>query len=172
MGKRVNKRELASTFGISERTFTEYQKDPSFPVAFNGGRGQSNEYDTQAVYDWLVNRAVSGARHETAKERLDRIRGDREELALAKDLGELTPADLIQSELERVVLAIRTELLTGNPKLKTEIDTLYDIDLDIELLNEHSRSVLRQLSGIGDQFVSGDQGGPEEVRAAGEDHQH
>ncbi|MFL1405386.1 terminase small subunit [Marinobacter sp. M1N3S26] len=170
MGKRVNKRELAEIFGISERSFTAYQKDPSFPVARSGGRGQANEYDTQDVHEWLVSRAVNGARHESARERLERIKGDREELGLAKDLEELVPAVLIGARLEQVVLAIRTGVLTGNPKLKTEIDALYDIDLDIELLNEHSRSVLKQLAALESQPGQNHLPGPGEVRAAGEDH--
>ncbi len=169
MGKRVNKRELAEIFGISERSFTAYQKDASFPIAKAGGRGQANEYDTQDVHEWLMERAVNGARHESARERLERIKGDREELALAKDLEELVPAVLVGARLESVALSIRTELLTGNPKLKTEIDTLYDIDLDIELLNEHSRSVLRQLAALGREPGPGDGPGHGEVPATGED---
>ncbi len=169
MGKRVNKRELAEIFGISERSFTAYQKDASFPIAKAGGRGQANEYDTQDVHEWLMERAVNGARHESARERLERIKGDREELAYAQDIRELVPAALVGARLEQVVLSIRTGVLTGNPKLKTEIDTLYDIDLDIELLNEHSRSILRQLAGLGRESGAGDSSGSGEVRAAGED---
>lgn len=169
MGKRVNKRELAEIFGISERSFTAYQKDLSFPIAKAGGRGQANEYDTQDVHEWLMARAVNGARHETARERLERIKGDREELAFAQDIKELVPGELIGARLEQAVLAIRTGVLTGNPKLKTEIDTLYDIDLDIELLNEHSRSILRQLASFGSQPGQSDRPGDGEVRAAGED---
>lgn len=168
MGKRVNKRELAEIFGISERSFTAYQKDLSFPIAKAGGRGQSNEYDTQDVHEWLMDRAVNGARHESARERLERIKGDREELAYAQDIQELVPAMLVGARLEQVVLSIRTGVLTGNPKLKTEIDTLYDIDLDIELLNEHSRSILRQLAGLGDEPGDGNRPGSGEVRTAGE----
>lgn len=169
MGKRVNKRELAEIFGISERTFTAYQKDPGFPVAHSGVRGQANEYDTQDVHEWLLDRAVNGARRESARERLERIKGDREELALARDLEELVPAELIGARLEQVVLAIRTAVLTGSPKLKTEIDTLYDIDLDIELLNEHSRQVLRQLASLGGEPGADHHPRPGEVRAAEED---
>lgn len=169
MGQRVNKKTLAEVFGISERTFTAYQKDPSFPIARSGQRGQSNEYDTQDVHEWLVDRAVSGARHESARERLERIKGDREELALAKDLGELVPGELVGARLTQVVLAIRTAVLTGNPKLKTEVDTLYDVDLDIELLNEHSRSILRQLASLGSQSGPDSGSGAGEVRAPEED---
>ncbi len=169
MGKQVNKRELAEIFGISERSFTAYQRDPSFPVAVSGTRGKANTYDTEDVHQWLMDRAVNGARHESSRDRLDRIKGDREELALAKDLEELVPAVSVEARLVQVVLAIRTAVLTGNPKLKTEIDTLYDIDLDIELLNEHSRNQLRQLAGLGEELGSGDSPVIEEVPAAGKD---
>jgi hypothetical protein len=169
MGKRVNKRELAATFGISERTFTAYQKDPSFPVAQSGTRGQANEYDTQDVHEWLLDRAVNGARRESARERLERIKGDREELGYAVDIKELVPAESVGARLEQVVMAIRTGVLTGGPKLKTEIDTLYDIDLDIELLNEHSRSILKQLAGLGSQPGQSDQRSSVQIRATGED---
>lgn len=169
MGKRVNKRELAETFDISERSFTAYQKDPSFPIARSGQRGQANEYDTQAVHEWLLHRAVNGAVRESSRERLERIKGDREELALAKDLEELVPAVLVGARLQSVVMAIRTEILSGSPKLKTEIDTLYDIDLDIELLNEHSRSVLRQLASLSLEPDPGDSDSAAAVSAAGED---
>src|SRR5690606_41959639 len=81
MGKRVNKRELAEIFGVSERSFTEYQKDTSFPIAKAGGRGQSNEYDTQDVHEWLMARAVNGARSVTYRERYELITRCRVELA-------------------------------------------------------------------------------------------
>ncbi len=97
-------------------------------------------------------------------------RVNKRELAeIFKDLEELVPAVLVGARLESVALSIRTELLTGNPKLKTEIDTLYDIDLDIELLNEHSRSVLRQLAALGREPGPGDGPGHGEVPATGED---
>ena len=172
MGKRVNKRELAEIFGISERTFTQYQKDSTFPVAEVGGRGQANTYDTEAVFGWLVGRAVNGAAVESSKERLDRLRGDREELALAKDVEELVPAASVQEQLERVVLAIRTELLNGGSKLKTELDTLYEIDTDIEVLNDHSRSILRHLASLGGQPGEGGGGSVGEVRATAPDEHH
>jgi len=169
---RVNKRQLAEMFGISERSFTTYQKDATFPVAFSGGRGQGNEYDTQDVYSWLMERALSGARNESSRERLERIKGDREELAYAKDIEELVPAISVGARLEQVVLAIRSGILTGNPKLKTEIDTVYDIDLDIEHLNEHSRSILKQLAGLASQPDEGDRPGSGQVPTAGENQHH
>jgi phage terminase Nu1 subunit (DNA packaging protein) len=56
-GMLVNKKELAQVFGISERTFSEYQKDPTFPICENGSRGESNQYDTAQVTRFLITKA-------------------------------------------------------------------------------------------------------------------
>lgn len=53
-GMLVNKKELAAIFGISERTFTDYQRDPQFPFVKDGSRGEGNEYDTAQVFRYLL----------------------------------------------------------------------------------------------------------------------
>jgi phage terminase Nu1 subunit (DNA packaging protein) len=55
-GMRVNKKDLAQFFGISERSFSDYQKDPSFPFIENGTRGEGNCYDTAQVFRFLLMR--------------------------------------------------------------------------------------------------------------------
>ena len=61
-GMLVNKKELAQVFGISERTFSEYQKDPAFPISENGSRGESNQYDTAQVTRYLILKAEEKAK--------------------------------------------------------------------------------------------------------------
>lgn len=165
---KVNKKALAEIVGISERTLTEYQKDPTFPIDEDNGRGRQNVYETVDVIDWLVQRAT-GKKAETSKERLERIKGDREELALAKDLEELVIADQVEGSLSDIVIAIRSDTLNNNAQLKYELDTAYDIDLDIDILHEHSRTILEHLSQIGDQFADGDRACAEEIHATAED---
>ncbi len=165
MGMLVNKKQLAEVFGISERSFTEYQRDPSFPIRVNAGRGRSNEYDTADVYEWLQSRTADKTR-ESAKERLDRLRGDREELNLAKDAGELIPADELSQMLTDVVIAIRNTQMHGNGKLKKRIDRAHQIDLDIEILNDYSREVLTHLSTVGEFIAAESSGVSGEVRSA------
>lgn len=53
-GMLVNKKDLAAIFGISERTFTEYQKDPQFPFVKDGARGEGNQYDSAQVFRYLL----------------------------------------------------------------------------------------------------------------------
>jgi len=156
MGKKVNKRELSEIIGYSERTLTEWQKDKTFPLELDGGRGGSNLYDTVDVIEWHLKRALSGAENETARERKDRLGGDEIELRLAEASGQLIPAEGVEQRLTDAVMAARTEILNGDDKLKTELDILYGIDLDIDLLNEHSRAVLSQLSAYGQDTGQGD----------------
>jgi phage terminase Nu1 subunit (DNA packaging protein) len=61
-GMLVNKKELAQIFGISERTFSEYQKDPDFPIVESGTRGESNQYDTAQITRFLISRAEEKVR--------------------------------------------------------------------------------------------------------------
>lgn len=164
----VNKRELADIFGVSERTLTEYQKG-GMPVAESGERGQANRYLTEDVHRWLLDRALRGAQNETTKERLERIKGDREELAYANDIGELVPAAEVEKTLSSLAVSIRNTILQGANKLKTELDALYGIDTDIDLLNEHNRAVLTQLSADADNIACGDIALDEENQAAAED---
>jgi phage terminase Nu1 subunit (DNA packaging protein) len=140
----VNKKDLSEILGISERTLTEHQKS-GLPILFDGVRGSENQYNTADVITWLIERAINGKR-ETSRDRLDRVRADREEIGLAKDLGELIPAAELEDAFSSKVIAVKNLLLQGDAKLKTELDALYDIDIDIELLNDNTRNILTQLS--------------------------
>lgn len=165
---KVNKKDLAEIVGISERTLTEYQKDPSFPIEEDNGRGKANVYETVDVIDWLLRKELGRAK-ETARERLDRIKADREELAFAKDLEELVPAALVEETLSNVVIAIRSDLLNSNAQLKVELDIEYDIDTDIDILHDHSRKILEHLSEIGGEPEEGCEAVDEEIHATAED---
>ncbi len=160
----VNKKQLAEIFGISERSFTEYQRDPSFPYAATG-RGHENTYDTAAVHEWLVERATNRKR-ESSTERLARIKGDREELALATELGALLPAEATINLITEAIVTSRNLMMHGNGSLKKHIDREYKIDLDIEILNAHSRDVLARLSDVGGQLASEAGGSVQEMDAA------
>lgn len=164
----VNKKELAEIFGISERTFTEHQRHPNFPIKDDAGRGKSNTYDTVAVFRWLVRREA-GKNAETGKERLDSIRANREELAYAKDLEELVPADLVEERLTTAVIAIRSDILNGNAQLKAELDTEYDLDINVDILHDHSRQILESLSEISVESSDSHSESPEEIHTAPED---
>ena len=169
MGQIVNKAQLSAIIGKSERTLTEYQKEPGFPIKVNAGRGGSNQYDTEEVIEWLIQRAVGGERKESSLEKLNRVRAQREELGLARDIGELIPAAETREVLIRVATAIRSTLVAGNSKLKAELDTLYDVEIDITLLHEHSRDILSHLAELNVELGDGDTGGAGGIPAAADD---
>lgn len=100
----------------------------------------------------------------------ERVKRQVAELDLAERLKTLIRVDQLEPELQRMVAAFRTELLSRDDKLKAEIDAVYGIDLDLSLLTEHTRNALKQLA----RFDAGSAGaaGPagEGLRAAGDPH--
>jgi phage terminase Nu1 subunit (DNA packaging protein) len=166
----VNKKQLSEIFDISERSFTEYQKDPSFPYQ-SASRGHENQYETSEVYNWLLDRAVNQKR-ESAKERLDRVRADREEIALAKDAEQVVMTAEVEGRLTEVALAVRIGMMGGNTKLKNEIDLAHGINLDIDILHTHARRILTHLSKIAAEPANSDRASDGESVAAEGDVQH
>lgn len=164
----VNKKQLAEIFPWSEKSFTSFQKDPTFPIEEQGGRGRTNTYDTKKVFDWLLRREM-GKTSESAKERLDRLRGDKEEIAIAKEVEQLVPADDLEALLTDLAVTIRSTMMSGNRSLKTDIDAAYEINLDIKLLDEHSRNILTALSKIAEEPPPDRSGGDEVVYSTAAD---
>lgn len=148
MGKIVNKAQLEEIIGVSQRSLTEWQKEPGFPIEVDAGRGASNQYDTQKVIEWMIQRAVGGQKKESTTERLNRVRAEREELGLAQEIGRLIPAKETEELLTRVATAIRSNVMSGNSRLKLELDTLYETDIDITVLHDHSRGILTSLAEL------------------------
>lgn len=146
MGKLVNKKELAEIIGTTERTLTEWQKHDSFPIEVVGSRGQQNVYDTEKVIQFVIQRAMAGQSRESQRERRDRLEGDRLELTIAKDAGTLVIAEEVEKEFADLVYGLRNTILQGDSTLKMQLDSLYGIDIDLDVLNEHSRSILEQLA--------------------------
>lgn len=156
MGLQVNKKELAEIVGATERTLTEWQKHSSFPIEHEGQRGQSNIYDTAKVVQWMIQRALAGKSKESQRERRDRLQGDKIELEIAKECGTLIDAQEYESELSGLVYGVRNTILQGDSTLKMQLDSLYGIDIDIEVLNEHTRSILEQLAAYAQEYEEDD----------------
>ncbi|WP_027823491.1 terminase small subunit [Laribacter hongkongensis] len=119
MSKIVNKRELSLILGISERTLTEWQRE-GMPVVTHTGRGSANQYDTAAVIKWYGARVANGASKESAKDRLDRLRGDQVEIEIAKELRRLVAIDEIEPALGQFV-ADAVSLMAALPDKYTTV---------------------------------------------------
>lgn len=146
MGLRVNKKELAEILEVTERTLTEWQKNPNFPIEVVGQRGQKNQYDTGKVIRFMIERSMAGQSQESQRERRDRLEGDRLELDISQRCDTLVIAEEYEKALTALVYGIRNTILQGDSTLKMQLDSLYGIDIDEDVLNEHSRSILQQLA--------------------------
>jgi terminase small subunit / prophage DNA-packing protein len=134
MGKLVNKRELAETIGVSERTFTEWQRDATFPIEASGGRGAENAYDTAKVIQWMIDREVSRRAGEKPRDRLDRVKADMVELELAERLGQLAPAAMFERAWADHIVAAKVELMTMGHRLVADIHSLHGVAVDSDLI--------------------------------------
>jgi len=147
MGKTVSKLELSEIVGRDERTLSRWQNDGMPVIEFGVGRGNENQYDTQAVIEWLMRQAALNGRKETSRDRLDRLRGDREELALAKDLGEVVIEAEMVERFEAVITAAKIELLNTYPdELAATLTARYGIEVDDQLIRDPIDTILRRLS--------------------------
>jgi phage terminase Nu1 subunit (DNA packaging protein) len=172
MGMRVTKAQLSEIVGRDERTLSRWQKT-GMPMLETGlGRGNENEYDTQAVIEWLVQIAQQRGEKESVRDRLDRIKGDREELALAKDLEEVVFAADLLERFEAAITAAKVELLNTFPEnLASVLSARYGIDVDDQLIREPLEAILIELSNYDpddDDPSDGDSDEPDDPEEAEE----
>lgn len=76
-------------------------------------------------------------------ERVDR---ELKQLMVNEKKGTLINVAQLEPELMQMFGAFRSELLSRDDKLKDELDTLYGIDTDLTILNDHTYAALSQLA--------------------------
>lgn len=151
MGRTVSKADLSDIVGRDERTLTRWQNDGMPVLEFGLGRGNENQYDTQAVIEWLMHQAALNGKKESSRDRLDRVRANREELALAKELGEVVIASELVERFEAMITSAKVELLNTFPDaLASELSARYGLDVDDQLIREPIEAILRRLSEYDD----------------------
>ena len=172
MGQRVTKAQLSEIVGRDERTISRWQNMgmPVFQIGL--GRGNENEYDTQAVIEWLVQLAQQRGEKESVRDRLDRIKGDREKLALAKDLEEVGVAADPLERFEAAITAAKVELLNTFPEnLASVLSARYGIEVEDQLIREPLETILIELSNYDpddDDPSDGDSDEPDDPEEAEE----
>lgn len=147
-----NKNQLADIMGVSERTLTEWQ-DAGMPVEAVGGRGLENQYDTAKVIEWRLQRALGGATVESAREERDRMEAKLLELRIAKEADLLVSVDDVKPVWEAAILAARSALLALPDRLKSMIDARYQINLDLQMLDDEVRQALAKLAKTPPELV-------------------
>ena len=166
-GMRVNKKELSDIFGISERTFTEYQKDPNFPFIEDGGRGQKNLYDTAQVVRYLVARIENkptSDRSALAEAKTDQAQADAalKRLMVNEKVGVLVPKDEGLEMLMDWASYANRQIKEGIDRFIADLQSMHSIEIDKELrlkyvstTTERIRSYALKLAGDRDDS-SGD----------------
>jgi DNA-binding transcriptional regulator LsrR (DeoR family) len=107
--------------------------------------------EVRVAYVRQLRAQASGHRSEDGldlvKERVLTERVDRElkQLQVAEKRGVLINVEQLEPELMNMIGAFRAELLARDDKLASELSTLYGIDVDVTIINEHTHTALAQL---------------------------
>lgn len=148
MGKLVNKAELSSILGVSERSLTDWQEeDPPLPIRERAERrGQSNKYDTADVIDWLVQRNLRQAQVEAPRDRLARLQAEEIELRLNEKRGLLVPTSKIEPLWLGMVSSARSFLRSQIDDLAELVDSTEGLEAKRDLLRDTFDQFLQRLS--------------------------
>lgn len=162
--------EIAEHLGITQQAVSAQMQ----PLGLDW-RNESMERIRLRYLDHL--RAVAGGHRsadgmDLARERALTEQVDRElkQLTLAEKKGQVVNVLQLEPELQRMFVAFRTELLARDDKLKSEIDAVYGIDVDLSFIHEHTRNALTQLAryDAGGEGAAG-QAGEGSAAAGGDD---
>lgn len=152
MGKEINKRELAEITGYSERALTDMQEE-GLPIEKKGSRGEENEYDSQRVIEWLINRALLKAgKAESQRDREARLRGDMLEIELAKERAILVPVDQVAPVWENRVLVAAAAMLGRASRLASILEATPGIEEKRAVLKKEDAEFLTKLGTHGEQM--------------------
>lgn len=97
-----------------------------------------------------------------AKARESELKGDRLEMDMARDAGQLVPADELEQEWTALIASARAELMSMVGKLRAELLREFDIDVPAELIESYVHPALEHLANTGE---------PEPEEGAGEDQE-
>jgi len=76
----------------------------------------------------------------------EQVERELKQYELAEKKGQLVNVEHLEAELVQMFMAFKTELLARDDKLKTELDALHGIDVDAQLLEDHTNAILQQLA--------------------------
>jgi phage terminase Nu1 subunit (DNA packaging protein) len=151
MGKKVNQTELAEILGKSDVTLWEWARDNAdFPILKRAERGEANEYDTEAVIAWLIERAVHKVQSESQKDRLARLQGDMLEIELQRERGSLVPTVEVEPVWQQRVLAAAAFLHSQPSRLAGMLEAVEGEEAKRQLLKSEFADFLTRLGAEGE----------------------
>jgi hypothetical protein len=113
--------------------------------------------------------SASGDDMQALKARETQTRIELNELEIAKQSGQLINVSQLEPMLAGLVVAARTEFLGRDDKLKEEIDLLYCIDVDVDLIKKYTEESLEHIAGYATVLYGSDAADTEQSQAAPED---
>jgi len=144
----VNQTELADILGVTTMTLLDWQKKgmPYLSREINGG---ANEYDTAACIKWYVNREIEKNKIESPRDRLDKIRGDREELELRIRLKQVADITTIQPAIDEFFTDLTGELDgMANRYIDAMLAAKNDRTDSYQVFRRIAREIRERLSGF------------------------
>ena len=157
MGKKVQKKELANILGVSEKTLTTWQKN-GMPIEVEGGRGQSNTYDTKDVINWMVTQRVSkmggGSSGEASSVydekiengRLKHWQANEKEISVREEAKQLLRREDVEFKLGQLITSAKSGLMNLAPRLTQRLALTKD---QKKIVDDEVRSALISM-GDGD----------------------
>lgn len=114
-----------------------------------------------------------GEEHQTrlaiAKARESELKCDRLEMDMARDAGQLLPADEIERGWSALIASARAELLSMTVKLRADLKQMFDIDVPVEMIETYVHRALEHLANAdGTDPDEGIGAGSEELDTAAE----
>ena len=161
-GMLVNKKELAAVFGISERTFTDYQRDPQFPFVKAGDRGEGNEYDTAQVFRFLMEREQQKSNKNksslaVAKEQEALANAALKRLTYHEKLGTLILKEEAHQFLTEWAVNANQAYGEGFDGFVEDLQDQFEIDIPTELIDQYVTTTAERVRRHALQLV-GDSG--------------
>jgi phage terminase Nu1 subunit (DNA packaging protein) len=151
MTKIVNKKALAETLGVSERSLTHWQK-AGMPIKREGAYGAENEYSTADVVRWMVQREAAKIRQgESARDVLARRQTEEIEERLKVTRGQAIQACEIKPAWVARVVASRQALRDMVADIVPALAQLDGPDAMRDLLEEAIDEALRHVATCDDE---------------------
>lgn len=141
----IGQENIASIFGVTPRTITEWQLG-GMPVAVQGGPGVPGEYNSDECICWLVEREVRKVQGpEAPKDRLARLQGDELEMKLERERGKLIDAAAVEPVMRAAIVSARERIRNEPARLSIAMEGRSKVEREA-LLRELFDEVLGKLS--------------------------
>lgn len=148
--------EIAEHLGLSQQEVSRHMN--AMGIDWNG----TDLATIRVLYIRKLRAVAAGHRShdgmDLTRERVltEQVERELKQYELAERKGQLVNLAQLEPELSLMVGAFKTELISRDDKLKATLDALYGIDIDLALLEEHTRAALTQLAQYDPERVGSD----------------